>query len=162
LLGPSGVGKTLLATTGCEAAGLLQVTLDVTSLSAAGYAGLPAAFVCRQLLEAAQGDLKRAQSGVVILEHIESVRRHQFPQVIRGEAVQQTLLQLLEGGQIPIQVDGRLHAFDISQTLFLALGDSEGLGTARETDDSSGRRAGDPSNGVVTVRDVLAWTGGEE
>jgi len=147
LLGPTGSGKTLLAQT---LARLLEVPFaiaDATALTEAGYVGEDVENILLRLIQAADGDIERAQTGIIYVDEIDKIaRKSDNPSITRdvsGEGVQQALLKILEGcvAHVP-PLPGRKHpqqeyiAFDTTQVLFICGGAFEGL------DQIIGRRIG--------------------
>ena len=101
LIGPTGTGKTLLAET---AAGLLDVpfvTIDATSLSETGYKGNDVEMAVTRLIEAADGDVWKAEHGIVYIDEIDKLAsRRRYGDQIGAEGVQQALLRLIEGTKV--------------------------------------------------------------
>ena len=104
LIGPTGTGKTLLAET---AAGILDVpfaSVDATSLSETGYIGDDVETAIERLVEAADGDVKRAEHGIVYIDEIDKLVPHRpYDGRVGAEGVQQALLKLIEGKTVTVQ-----------------------------------------------------------
>jgi ATP-dependent Clp protease ATP-binding subunit ClpX len=138
LIGPTGSGKTLLAQT---LARLLEVPFaiaDATALTEAGYVGEDVENILLRLIQAADGDIERAQTGIIYVDEIDKIaRKSDNPSITRdvsGEGVQQALLKILEGcvAHVP-PLPGRKHpqqeyiSFDTTHVLFICGGAFEGL-----------------------------------
>jgi ATP-dependent Clp protease ATP-binding subunit ClpX len=138
MIGPTGSGKTLIART---LAKLLDVPLaiaDATSLTEAGYVGEDVENVLLKLIQAADGDIKRAEKGIVFIDEIDKIaRKSENPSITRdvsGEGVQQALLKIVEGSIVNVPPQGgRKHPhqefiqIDTSNILFICGGAFEGL-----------------------------------
>ena len=138
LAGPSGCGKTLLARTLAKMLDVPFATADATSLTEAGYVGDDVEVVLQRLLDVADGDLELAQKGVVFIDEIDKIARmgenRSIARDVGGEAVQASLLKIIEGCKASVQTTGRRKhpnganvMFDTSNVLFICGGAFEGL-----------------------------------
>ena len=138
LIGPTGSGKTLMAQTIARVLNVPIAIADATSLTEAGYVGEDVENILTKLIQAADGDVERAQQGIVFIDEVDKVSRmsenRSITRDVSGEGVQQALLKIVEGADVNIPPKGgRKHpnqeftTINTTNILFICGGAFDGL-----------------------------------
>lgn len=136
MVGPSGSGKTLLIKTLAKNFNLPFAIADATTLTESGYVGDDVESVLQRLLDNARGDVKLAQMGIIYIDEIDKIAKHETISAsnrVGGEGVQQSLLKMMEGTVVKIPIEGtkngnsELVEIDTSNILFICGGAFVGL-----------------------------------
>ena len=138
LIGPTGSGKTLLAQTIANYLDVPFAIADATSLTEAGYVGDDVENIVTRLIQAADGDIKKAETGIIFIDEIDKIARmsenRSITRDVSGEGVQQALLKIIEGSVINVPPKGgRKHPgkeaiqLDTKNVLFICGGAFDGI-----------------------------------
>ena len=138
LIGPTGSGKTLMAQTIARVLNVPIAIADATSLTEAGYVGEDVENILTKLIQAADGDVERAEQGIVFIDEVDKISRmsenRSITRDVSGEGVQQALLKIIEGADVNIPPKGgRKHpnqeftSINTREILFICGGAFDGL-----------------------------------
>lgn len=138
LIGPTGSGKTLMAQTIARVLNVPIAIADATSLTEAGYVGEDVENILTKLIQAADGDVARAEQGIVFIDEVDKISRmsenRSITRDVSGEGVQQALLKIIEGSDVNIPPKGgRKHpnqeftSINTREILFICGGAFDGL-----------------------------------
>jgi ATP-dependent Clp protease ATP-binding subunit ClpX len=142
LTGPTGTGKTELARTASKILNLPFVIADATSFTAHGYVGEDVESVLTRLIQAADGNVLKAQCGIVFIDEIDKIADQEESGYVGTLAVQQSLLKILEGTVVNVSKEPKtkdslskeMVPFDTSKILFICAGAFSGLDKIVESD----------------------------
>lgn len=178
LIGPTGCGKTYLAQTLARTLGVPFAIADATALTQAGYVGEDVDSILGKLIQAADGDVRRAETGIVYLDEIDKIARGgggsrtaTATRDVSGEGVQQALLKILEGSTVRVPAAGSRKAgaeefvqIDTTDVLFILGGAFAGLdeiieqrARRRGIGFGASLRATEPSLDEVMPADLIAY-----
>ena len=149
LIGPTGSGKTLIAKTVAQYLDVPFYIADATTLTESGYVGDDVETVIASLVENANGDIERAERGIVFLDEIDKIARKSenvsITRDVSGEGVQQALLKIIEGTKLKVQMkrnrkhpQGESIEVDTANILFICSGAFVGLDEIRKHDKGLG------------------------
>lgn len=130
LVGSTGSGKTASVSALAKSMDLPFVIEDVTSISSTGYVGRDTEDILKNLISAANGDIEKAQTGIVLLDEGDKLKREKNSsgaRDVKGEGVQQGLLKMVEGGVFDVKMKGGVKKFDTTNVLFILGGAFEGI-----------------------------------
>jgi len=165
LLGPTGVGKTLISKSLAKATGVPFSMSDATTLTQAGYVGEDVESVITKLVTAANGDIARAEHGIVFIDEIDKIatRVSNIQRDVGGEGVQQSLLKMLEGTTVtvtvkdPVTLKKSQAEINTENILFICSGAFSGMDKIIESRTSKREIGFGNTESTVSESEVREW-----
>ena len=170
MIGPTGSGKTLIAKTVAKFLDVPFYIADATTLTESGYVGDDVETLLASLIESADGDISRAEKGIVFLDEIDKISRKSenvsITRDVSGEGVQQALLKIIEGTKVKVQMkrnrkhpQGESIEIDTSNILFICSGAFVGLDAIGKQDKGMGfvQHASDKEATAVTQDHLIKY-----
>jgi len=169
MIGPSGTGKTEIARTIAKFLDVPFAIADATTLTEAGYVGDDVENVLLKLIQAADGDIKKAEKGIIYIDEIDKISRasenRSITRDVSGEGVQQALLKIIEGAEVRVPYNGGrkvpnsgCYTINTNQILFICAGAFEGLDRMKKKSHSIGYvDHNEPENENYTTKDIIKY-----
>ena len=162
MIGPSGTGKTLMISTLAEFLQVPFVHVDATVFTEAGYVGEDADNIIAQLLEEANGDVSKAQTGIVYIDEIDKRSRKNASastsRDVSGEGVQQSLLKMIEGKDVRLCNEGQDIVINTKEILFIVGGAFVGIDKNKNKSRIGFQADNTPESSLeITPEDVIEY-----
>lgn len=162
IIGPSGTGKTLLVSTLAEFLKVPFIHVDATVFTEAGYVGEDAESIIGMLLDEADGDISKAQNGIVYIDEIDKRSRKGSSQSttrdVSGEGVQQSLLKMIEGKEVHLGNGSQEFTIDTKNILFIVGGAFVGIDKNKKKNNIGFHVSDNGSSGIeITPEDVIEY-----